>query len=350
VTYKTVLEPRLKEIRGHFGAAPLPLPLVVCSHIDDDHIGGLLDLFRSTQQWQHDVVSVQCLWHNSFTELFAEPDQQKLGRFLAGLPDIKRYASKQVRDTWENNITENIELMFAISSVQQGDQLYKLAQAAGATLNCGFDGLVVAPANGVATKSFGDLRLTLIGPDQDLLDQLRKEWQKTKHELEVTAAVAKPDDRRIANLSSIVFLAEYDGKRILLTGDARSDYICAGLERAGLLRTGEALDKPLDILKVQHHGSGHSTSQNFFARVPANNYVISANGKDGNPDDVTLEALVAARGESGYRLWLTNYEVPGRDLRERIDAFRQRHAAVDLRLRVTSETSLKVDLGAAVTY
>lgn len=49
------------------------------------------------------------------------------------------------------------------------------------------------------------------------------------------------------------------------------------------------------------------------------NYVISANGMDCNPDDPTLEALVAARGQTGFTIWLTNYDVPGRDLRQRIN-------------------------------
>jgi hypothetical protein len=351
VTYAAVLEPRLKQLGARFAGGPLPLPLVVCSHIDDDHIGGLLDLFRAVANWSNDVVKVECLWHNSFSGLFAEEDWERLAAFLARLPDIKRYASRKTQSLWENNITEDTDFMFAVSSVRQGNDLHSLANDARATINCDFSDLVVAPADGVATKTVGGLKLTVIGPDQQLLDQLRTEWKSKKALVgETVAKAAKPDDRRIANLSSVVFLAEYAGRRILMTGDARSDYICEGLERADLLPAGGTLGHPLDILKVQHHGSGHSTSKEFFARAPANNYVISANGKDGNPDDVTLEALVAARGETGYRIWLTNYDAPGRNLRERIDAFCQRHPHVDVKLRAPADPAIRVDLGTTVTY
>jgi beta-lactamase superfamily II metal-dependent hydrolase len=39
----------------------------------------------------------------------------------------------------------------------------------------------------------------------------------------------------------------------------------------------------VDLLKVQHHGSNHSTTQDFFERVTADHYVISGNGKHGIP-------------------------------------------------------------------
>ena len=42
-------------------------------------------------------------------------------------------------------------------------------------------------------------------------------------------------DESVANLSSIVLLAERDGRTALLTGDARSDFVVKGLEEIGLI-------------------------------------------------------------------------------------------------------------------
>src|SRR5262252_3492897 len=45
-------------------------------------------------------------------------------------------------------------------------------------------------------------------------------------------------DKSVPNLSSIVCLIEKNGKRVLLTGDARGDKIREGLDNAGLLVDG----------------------------------------------------------------------------------------------------------------
>jgi beta-lactamase superfamily II metal-dependent hydrolase len=115
--------------------------------------------------------------------------------------------------------------------------------------------------------------------------------------------VAGDDDTSVTNLSSVVFLAEYETRTILMTGDARGDYIVDGLDRAGRLQGGTA---HVDILKLQHHGSARNIDTSFFQTVTADHYIIAANGMYGNPDLATFDALVKARGQTGYSVWLTN--------------------------------------------
>ena len=164
VTYSQVLAPRLGQLRARLAQGPLPLPLVVCSHIDDDHIGGVLDMFKAIDGWPNDLVAVNCLWHNSFTAILDEPDSGRLASVLARMPDIKRYASRATQQTWENNVTHDSDYMYAVSSVSQGDDLDRSAAHAGATINCGFTDAVVAPAAGVAQYGLSGLTLTVLGP------------------------------------------------------------------------------------------------------------------------------------------------------------------------------------------
>ena len=128
---------------------------------------------------------------------------------------------------------------------------------------------------------------------------------------------------------------------MLLTGDARGDYIIDGLRRAGYLRTGPA---KLDIVKLQHHGSARNTDEHFFRTVLADHYVISANGKYGNPDPATFDALVAARGQTGYRVWLTNGG-QGTPLATVVDGLRAKYPLLDLRVRPRNRQSLLINLG-----
>jgi hypothetical protein len=99
-------------------------------------------------------------------------------------------------------------------------------------------------------------------------------------------------DRSIPNLSSIVCIAEFGGKRILLTGDARGDKTLAGLQQANAFANGVL---KVDVLKVPHHGSDRNVKPEYFKKIIADTYVFSGNGDNGNPDRETFEMLFAAR-------------------------------------------------------
>lgn len=85
----------------------------------------------------------------------------------------------------------------------------------------------------------------------------------------------------------------------LLTGDARGDHILQDLEAAGLLD--DAGKVHVDVLKLQHHGSDRHVTKRFFQSVTADTYLISADGKNGNPDIARLRWLVDAAYEEGRR-------------------------------------------------
>ncbi len=113
-------------------------------------------------------------------------------------------------------------------------------------------------------------------------------------------------------------LAECGGKTMLLTGDARGDHVLAGLDEAGIAKNGST---EVDILKLPHHGSIRNLAPEFFERVKARHYVISANGRDGNPETETLETIVAAReGDTDFTIHLTNRGPKG-DLAQRMEEF-----------------------------
>ena len=91
--------------------------------------------------------------------------------------------------------------------------------------------------------------------------------------------------------------------RVLLTGDAGGDHILESLDKTGIGPGGRI---HVDLLKVQHHGSNHSTTQDFFERVTADRYVISGNGKHGIPHADALGWLSAARRGQPYKVYMTN--------------------------------------------
>lgn len=319
--YGPFLKPRLarvKAVRGIDKKKPLPIDLLMVSHVDDDHIQGILDLTKELRGATTPEVKIRRLWHNSFENIIdANTDELTAnfkGRFGAAslgseLPEEITLDSHEGEDD-EEVVVWNLK---ALASIAQGAQLRKDADALQVDLNPEFanNGLIMASA-GAQTVPLGELTFTIVGPMQEELADLHKKhvaWLKKlekqgKSPDEVLAAYV---DKSVANLSSVVVLVESgtgaDKKRILLTGDARGDKILEGLELVGLVKDGEVLE--IDILKVPHHGSDNNLDHDFFQRVIAKHYVFSGNGEHGNPERESLQMLLDARKDEPYTVHLT---------------------------------------------
>jgi hypothetical protein len=187
------------------------------------------------------------------------------------------------------------------------------------------------------------LRLTVVAPSKKNIDALKENWAKNvKPKLKEAkhAEVADYVDRSVYNLSSIVVLAEIDGKRILLTGDGRGDHALAGLKEKGFLDANGKME--VDILKLPHHGSERDVKLDYFQAIHAKHYVISANGKFDNPDLPTLKMISEARqGDDDFTIWLTNptneFELP--DIGKGVQAFFDAEKAAGRRYRVNQRKS-----------
>ncbi|AOT68543.1 DNA internalization-related competence protein ComEC/Rec2 [Geosporobacter ferrireducens] len=87
-----------------------------------------------------------------------------------------------------------------------------------------------------------------------------------------------------ANNNSLVVLLEHDGKRILFTGDIE--------EAMEQLLLQEYSSIPVDVLKVPHHGSRFSTTEDFLDRFPPRIAVIQVGRNNfGHPHPQVLDRL-----------------------------------------------------------
>lgn len=100
-----------------------------------------------------------------------------------------------------------------------------------------------------------------------------------------------------ANENNMVYLVYYNGIKIMVTGDLVSDDEKKMIE---FYKDSNTLD--CDILKVGHHGSKTSSSEEFLDAVSPEIAIISvgANNMYGHPNQETLYKL-AARGIKTYR-------------------------------------------------
>ena len=144
--------------------------------------------------------------------------------------------------------------------------------------------------------SFENLNFYILGPTQKNLEKLRKiweDWVRSHVQVGVTLKdyeVLQILDASITNLSSIMFLVEFEGKKILFTGDGVGRDVLDILSEKKMLNSEGRLH--VDILKVPHHGSERNVSEQFFEMVTADVYLISANGRDDNPSFATLKWII----------------------------------------------------------
>ncbi|MFD5407090.1 ComEC/Rec2 family competence protein [Streptomyces griseorubiginosus] len=261
--------------------------LVVCTHLDADHIGGLIPLFRDPPEGftAHDV------WFNG--------DRQLLG-------DVLSYA--------------------------QADSLSRLLRDR--PWNRHFEGRAAAvpPSGELPRADLPGLRLTLLSPLWQTLQRLSRMWtrevermERQRHAPEQTMApdvlggsdtgvpweklTAHPytSDPSVPNRSSIAFLAEHeDGSRVLFGADAHAETLQAGLRRLDGTPWGRPY--PVDLCKVPHHGSSHNLSPQLLAQLDCQHWLFSTNGdRFGHPDRRAV-ARIAARYERPV-LWF-NYLSP----------------------------------------
>jgi hypothetical protein len=270
------------------------IDVVVITHIDSDHIGGMLPFFQSELAQQN----VGQVWFNGFEHLPVPEDR-------------------------------------AIRSVDQAEsvtkELFGVGPGPALDWNTAFDGGPVAtaePGHFVELPAEdGGPRITVVSPTLKRLSSLRTEWHKALEEaragepevspprdvvplaklddLESLAAKKTSNDGSAPNGSSIGLLLEHRGASCLLSGDGFGNVLAEGLAGLAAARGVEAIE--VDAFKLPHHGSQANVASALIEAAPARHYVISSNGDTFNhPDDVAI-ARVVVGAPAGATLWF-NYE------------------------------------------
>jgi ribonuclease BN (tRNA processing enzyme) len=334
-SYVTEVRPFL----GRFAAAGRELDLVYVSHVDQDHIAGVLQLLEDMVQWRvhkHKVANgrpstkpkfaeppaVKRIWHNSFKALVPE-NGGEIGTMLASransLSSSGNSAAIKLAAAY-SNIANSIPEAIKVSRRIAADQL-------DIPLNGEFNHLLamVRGNNAIDLKPGSKLSIRVIGPFEKDLEILRNYWNAWLQDVKNANAVRSLKDWLEANraglpagmlglsiddeigrrsnvtepnLASLMLLLEESKPgggvaRAIMTGDGHHEDILAGLKHHGVLPDGQGLH--VDLLKVQHHGSENNLDRNFVKRITADHYVFCANGEHENPDLRIVEVLVKSR-------------------------------------------------------
>lgn len=300
--------PYLKQILE--AEADATLELLVVTHVDADHIAGVLHIVQN--------------------ELLA----------------------RRFRDIWFNG-RKHLEPEGAEPlGARQGDRLTDIIEKLGLPWNMAFGGRAVCLGEHNAPRTVqlaSGAKVTLLSPRPADLQILRFRWDLElkiaglvptdlepesqpaplglermgfeELDVEQLAAQESPPDTSIPNATSIAFLFEYEGRSLLMAADAHADVL---VNSGRLLREGESV--PVDVFKLPHHASKCNVSRELLMQYPTRMYVVSTNGAYHNhPDDVALARVAMAAPEASL---LFNYRCNGSTRWATIAEQQRRPAAV----------------------
>jgi hypothetical protein len=253
--------------------------LLVITHVDRDHLEGILGLLEQDQPG----FTTRDVWFNGWCHLPGDPNDEVFGAV-------------------------------------QGERLTQRLLKLDLPWNRAFDGkaVVASDAGPLPSRELeGGLRLTLLSPTVDKLRDLRPQWEQEvreanldpgfglalndeeETEIETFGATDLPnvpalakapfeEDESAANGSSIALLAEYGGRRLLLPGDAHPVVLAKSMKRYS-----PDAPVPLDLFKLPHHGSAHNVSREMLGCVECSRYAFSTNGSVYNhPDEAAVSRVI----------------------------------------------------------
>jgi len=259
------------------------LELLVITHIDIDHIDGIVTLLKRDKL----PFKIREVWFNGYDEI--------------------------------NDFSDFL-------GVLQGEFISKLIEIKKLPHNKSFQGnaVVVEDYNELPVIKLRDgMTLSLLSPGKTGLQKLHAEWKKQIKKYGKGADFAKKleedsrydsasgllgdlpieklqelkvsGDKSAPNGSSIAFIGNFQGKSCLFAADATSDYLLEAITPFLIKNNLDHLK--LDAWKLSHHGSKKSNLDKLMKKIDCKNILISSNGsKFQHPDQECIAKLLKNNG------------------------------------------------------
>ncbi|MDB4766086.1 MBL fold metallo-hydrolase [bacterium] len=283
-TFKYTLRKELKDLQV--------IDLLVLTHIDADHISGLIRFLKGSE---FSNIDVKRYWING-ANLARVSTGEKIS-FAQGKTLEELLLQHEPSKKWEDQI------------YYTGDDI---------TLSKGVRCKVLSPTKVILDKlhsNWPEVSKELISGPEEIQIARGVPSQVGRGSLEELAGQtfmpAKKIDTDLANGSSIAFLLNLPDASILLLGDSRAEVVEASLKTLGY-----SVDNPIstDYVKISHHGSKNNTSCGMLDLIDSEHFVISTNGGSGkskHPDREILARILyhPGRNQDVERTIYFNYPV-----------------------------------------
>lgn len=260
------------------------IDLAIITHVDDDHIGGILAAM-SFEEYLPSMVKE--FWFNSY------------GLIASGELDSKKNEVVGVAgDETKTSITQGVTLEEKLSLLNWHNEVIH---------------------NELAPIVRSGLEFTILSPSLKTLQKLGDAWEREYPPEDKKTAKKESDhnfpfshfaigdrfktDRSVPNGSSIAFLLKVGESSLLLLADSYARTVEQKLKLLGY-----SASNPLEcsMVKISHHGSKGNTSRSLLSLISSQKYVISTDGSIfGHPDKRTVARILDAHEDNNVYF---NYE------------------------------------------
>jgi beta-lactamase superfamily II metal-dependent hydrolase len=263
-TYNIFLKREIERLRDNGKR----VDLVVSTHIDSDHIDGIVQLLENEKQLLEEnyIESsiIKKIWFNAFEDRLFSDD----------FSNDTSYSGYKTFREFIDDMDKSIEYDNHISIDNKIDYL----------INNEINILLLSPNDKKIKKLHKKYKEPI---EEDFYTSYSKDSNKSIEEL---AQLPFKKDNSEHNGASIAFILEYEVKKYLFLADAHIDLIVESLEKLGYSK-----DNPLEVefIKLSHHGSKKNINQKFLDLVRSDNFIILTNGAShGHPDKEALSRII----------------------------------------------------------
>ena len=325
-TYQNFIKQEIKKIKE----LEQKMDLIICTHIDYDHIGGLVQLLKNTES-----QIINSVWYNGFLQIidskyYTQIENEYSARDYKILDD---FINKGTRYNGKQKI-----------GINEGIALGTLLEEKKISINTVTEGKVISAETIKKIIKFTEgLKITVLGPSIERIQDLENYWKKEmvsrnyvfrvsnkiklmkafeyqleaiklfyaeeqikisgQEKLEKYIGNLTETDNSITNGSSISFIVHYKDKKYLFLGDAIIDDI--------LLKRIESVvgyKYRFSAIKLPHHGSRYNITDEFIKRYKANEYYCLTNAKRFEHPDLEVLATIICN-DSVFKTIVFNYPI-----------------------------------------
>lgn len=257
------------------------IDLLVITHVDDDHIGGILAAM-SLDDYLPSLVKE--FWFNSYALISSEYENANIAK-----NEVTGIAGAETK----TGISQGVTLEEKLNQLNWFNQAIHNE---------------IPPI----IRSELELEFTILSPSMKTLQRLGRAWEREYPPPDKATAKRESDhklpfstfltgdrfksDRSVPNGSSIAFLLKVGDLKLLLLADAYAATVEQKLKKLGYSPW-----NPLQcsIVKISHHGSKGNTNQTMLSLISSNKYVISTDGSIfGHPDKRTIARILNAHEDN----------------------------------------------------
>ena len=248
------------------------IDLMFITHVDDDHIGGIISFFEDEEI---DKKIVKKVVFNSALS-------------------VARYMKTEYDSRREIDINKTSERKM---SYQQGKTLeaelikYELLNEK------------VTKVNDIL--NIRDYKIIILSPRYEDIKRLHNKWERETSDKREASCSDNDyntsikellindkfnEDKSVANISSISFILDLGTCKILMLGDTRSDIVTKSLNDLGYNKENKII---VDYVKLPHHGSANNLYYDLLEVIVCKKFIISTDGSIFNhPDKKTLARII----------------------------------------------------------